>query len=147
MKIKKKTKRDKMLFVQWKRVTKATNCSKKKIKCYKCGKDGHIATNCNRNLNNNNIKTVVNNIDVRKIEIQGKKIEAIFDTGASESMICTGLLKELKNIEIEPIEKIYKNFDGTCNKTKGVVNLRFKYRGKNILEKFNVVENKRIKQF
>lgn len=60
-------------------------------------------------------------------------------------MICTGLLKELKNIEIEPIEKIYKNFDGTCNKTKGVVNLRFKYRGKNILEKFNVVENKKDK--
>lgn len=49
-------------------------------------------------------------IDERNIEIENMNFRAIFDTGASDNMICSGAIKDLKNIPVLPGEKEYKYF-------------------------------------
>jgi hypothetical protein len=79
-------------------------------------------------------------VDERIIEIQGVKYKAIFDTGASESMICSGALEGLEDVKVKPTVKEYSYFDGGTNKTCGVVELKFVHKNKTYIENFNVVD-------
>lgn len=106
-------------------------------------KNGHYSNKCDEIIKNNNVEIINSDIDERKIKIQNKDFIAVFDTGASESMICTGALKNLKNINLEKDIKTFSFFDGTTRKTIGTTELEFNYKGKKYNEIFNVVNNDR----
>jgi hypothetical protein len=119
-------------------------CPKKKVKCYKCELFCHYSNECEMKVTNNKVQVLDTGIDERKIKIQNKQYEAVFDTGASESMICSGVLTDLNNIKVKPEVKTYKYFDGGHNKTSGMVELEFEYEGKLYNENFNVVKNNKL---
>ncbi|KCZ74653.1 hypothetical protein H311_04381 [Anncaliia algerae PRA109] len=75
------------------------------VKCYKCEKIGHFSNNYPEKKKQTNYThkkseekdTECNKLDVRKIRLNKRKIEAVFDTVASKSFITSG---EQKNLEI-----------------------------------------------
>lgn len=95
-------------------------------------------------MNNSKIRSK-EYIDERNIILANNKYRAIFDTGATSNMICSGLLGELKNVKLNNEVKEYVNFDGTSNKTLGSVDLKFKYEGKEFKGKFYVIKNEKEK--
>jgi hypothetical protein len=112
------------------------------VKCFKCNKYGHYSNQCvTRNDNNNVMAQESNSIDETEIILEGKPMKAIFVTGASVNMICSGALKKLNNIKMLPGELEFTYFDGTKNKTIGKVNLKYIYNSKIYREEFNVAES------
>lgn len=83
---------------------------KRKLICYKCGREGHISYQCTtkkEDVNRINEKQQRNHhktIDRRTIFINGKRISAIFDTGAIECFIGKGLVDKLKLVS-KPLKK------------------------------------------
>ncbi|KCZ79214.1 hypothetical protein H312_03402 [Anncaliia algerae PRA339] len=105
------------MFYLWKRRARKYNCIRKKtkeVKCFKFGEIGHYSNKC--------IKKKVNKIkiyhskklDERIIRINNRPYRAIFDTGATGNIICSGLLKCSKNTKIHKSKiREYKLINGT----------------------------------
>jgi hypothetical protein len=80
-----------------------------------------------------------NDIDERIIKLNGVQKKVVFDTGASENILCKGDLKDLPNVKIIPNIKEYRYFDGGCGKTIGTAKIMLEYKGNFLEEVFNVV--------
>lgn len=129
---------DKKCFICKKSGHMSKDCRNRKTKCYKCGKNGHYSNECDGSVNN---VLVEEYIDTRNIRIQNKNFMTIFDTGASDNMMCSGVLKQLKKINVLPTKKTYKCFDGSKNTTEGTAEIEFEYDGRVFKEQFNIVKN------
>jgi hypothetical protein len=57
-------------------------------------------------------------------------------------MLCRGILKEIPNTKIIPCKKDFFYFDGSKNRTVGIVELDLEYEGKKTRESFNIVNEK-----
>jgi hypothetical protein len=94
------------------------NRENKSVECFKCKKKGHISKYCREEKTINNVERHKNNdIDERIISLDGLQRKAIFDTGASVNMLCSGVLKDLPNVKIIPNKKTYHCFNGSVNNT------------------------------
>jgi hypothetical protein len=74
------------------------NADKKDIQCYACKEFGHYKNECNKNNIEkiNSIHKINGRTDCRYIYLNGKKIVAQFDSGASDNFIGEELLKQLQ---------------------------------------------------
>jgi hypothetical protein len=71
--------------------------------------------------------------------MNGVRKNVVFDTGASQNMLCSGVLEDLPEVKINPCEKEYYYFDGGKGCTIGTVNFEVEYNDKRYVEEFNVV--------
>lgn len=66
-------------------------------------------------------------VDESIISIQNRGFKAVFDTGASENIICVGALRKLKNIKIDPEMLEYKCSNRGIHKKMGTAIMDFVY--------------------
>ncbi|KAG0442406.1 Retrovirus-related Pol polyprotein from transposon 17.6 [Dictyocoela muelleri] len=121
------------------------NDHKKRIKCFKCNELGHYSNECNKkddkiNILRGDFKRGCK-LDIDKIKIQGKDFMAIFDTGACESVITSKILKKISRENIFKRENEFTLINGDTVKINRGIKLDIIYKGKNIKEIFNIVEN------
>jgi hypothetical protein len=85
-------------------------------------------------------------LDLRKINIEEKNMEAVLNTGVTDNIISSNVLKKLKNPVINPEEKCYELFVGTKGKTIGSTIINYRYNNKNYTCKFNIIRNEKKTQ-
>lgn len=124
---------------------KEKNILKQNIKCFKCGKMGHYSNECQSNNGKiNNIKKDLlckNNIDEKKILLNGKKCYAILDTGASNSVITRKALKNIPNLNMQNVKAKFKLIDGRCINVREATELEIGFAGRTYKDLFYIVEN------
>ncbi|KAG0439177.1 hypothetical protein DMUE_2613, partial [Dictyocoela muelleri] len=133
-----------------KEFNKKTSVTNHNIRCFKCNGLGHYSNKCiNKSDMMNNIKSHKSfnrNVDTDNVKIDGRTFNAIFDTGASESVITSKILTKIPSKEI-----IEKNGEFTLiNRSKvkitRAVNLKLKIRDQLEDETFNIIENKNMSE-
>ena len=116
---------------------------KKDVECFRCKLFGHYSNNCpQKNGSTNNIdRWRPDTLDVRAIKINDKTVDALFDTGASDSMITSAWLNYLNLYKTIPVNRTFNLIDGSRFEVNRTVKALFEYNGKLHSEEFNVVEN------
>ncbi|KAG0438004.1 hypothetical protein DMUE_3360 [Dictyocoela muelleri] len=72
---------------------------KKYFNCYKCGREGHISSNCNDNMKNlSNSSENYDDIDMRNLILNNVNKRVLFDTGSSIYILTRRALFDLKNL-------------------------------------------------
>ncbi|KAG0436532.1 hypothetical protein DMUE_4180 [Dictyocoela muelleri] len=69
------------------------------------------------------------------------KIPVIFDTGASESVVTSKMLENIKTKDIVNVDKEFALIDGSIIKVRNAVDIEFLYNNKKFSERFNIVKN------
>jgi hypothetical protein len=114
------------------------------IQCFKCKEMGHCASSCPKNSEKVNLlknEKVNKGLDSRKVLVNGRPINAIFDTGADVSIITSKLLDKFDNVTYYDTDKKFILVDGSSVKSIKKVNLNVKYEEKKIEEMFYVIKN------
>ncbi|KAG0439768.1 Transposon Ty3-G Gag-Pol polyprotein [Dictyocoela muelleri] len=123
------------------------NKSKSEIVCYKCKEKGHYSNRCpNKTEHINSFDKVVNvknKLDIENIEIDNKSIPVIFDSGASESVITSRMLDNVKPNKIVNVNKEFSLIDGSIVKIEKAAVINFLYKNTRFTESFNIVRNAR----
>ncbi|MGL5708136.1 MAG: reverse transcriptase domain-containing protein [Aeromonas sp.] len=120
--------------------------SKDEIQCYNCKKFGHYSNECTeskKQINKINNKIYIkneSNIDERKVRINNKEFNVIFDTGAAVSMITSRMLKYFKSSDIIDVDKEFCLFNGVELHVKRAINLTVEYENKKHEEIFYIAE-------
>jgi hypothetical protein len=124
------------------------NLNRRVVRCYKCGKEGHISYNCTVKDNVNCVeedktkKLHQLNVDNRVVTLNGIETQAIFDTGATESIIGLGKLKQLGlNAEKIADKKTFTLIDGRNLKIEHAIDISIGYNKFEKLERFYVVND------
>ena len=105
------------------------------IQCFKCKEMGHCASSCPKNSEKVNLlknEKVNKGLDSRKVLVNGRPINAIFDTGADVSIITSKLLDKFDNVTYYDTDKKFILVDGSSVKSIKKVNLNVKYEEKKI---------------
>ncbi|KAF9746148.1 hypothetical protein NGRA_3544, partial [Nosema granulosis] len=80
-------------------------------------------------------------LDTEYVNINNVQIQAVFDSGASESVITTKLLHRLGSNKKEKTHKEFKVIDGSVIIVDRIVDLIVENKGRKIMETFNIVKN------
>jgi Reverse transcriptase (RNA-dependent DNA polymerase)/RNase H-like domain found in reverse transcriptase/Integrase core domain/Aspartyl protease len=117
--------------------------------CYVCNKQGHYSANCpNKHMKEsinhlNKDLSSYSNLDLEVVKINGVLIKAVFDSGASESVITSKLLKRIGIVKGVKTHKEFSVIDGSVVVVDQVVDLSVEYKNRRIIEAFNVVRNEK----
>lgn len=147
--VKKECLNNRKIFKDDYKVVKTENTGVKKnvknIKCFKCGDVGHFANKCTNKAENevNNIYNAkeIQRLDMRFILLNGEKMKALFDSGATNNIISRKIIKKMPEELIFDEEKKFKLIDGTEFTTHKAIKLQIEYNDRRILEKFNIIDN------
>lgn len=85
-------------------------------------------------------------IDRRKITINKKHYYVIFDTGASDSFVCSGILPHLGNLEIKACNSSFRLINSTCLTITRYIIVQIQYENRNYDVKFYIIENLNSKE-
>ncbi|KAG0420327.1 hypothetical protein EQH57_0196 [Dictyocoela roeselum] len=132
-------------FISQKEQNKPAYSKISSIRCFKCNELGHYSNKCTKKGDMaNNVephKSFGRNLDTEDVIIDGKTFNAIFDTGASESVITSKILTQITNKKIINKNEEFTLINGTkVNVTRAVI-LELKYRERCFEETFNIIEN------
>ncbi|MGL5691345.1 MAG: retropepsin-like aspartic protease [Bacteroidales bacterium] len=111
--------------------------------CFKCKKQGSYANNCptKRIYNVQSKHTNNKDIDSRYMILDKTNHCVIFDTGASNSFICSGALKYILNKSYMRCSKTWNLIDGSKIKAKRCLEIEIGNDRNKINEVFYIVEN------
>lgn len=121
-------------------IARECTLKKKTIKCFKCKKEGHYIIECPEKNTNNNVQFKRDLlIDERKIIINGKILDAVFDTGASMNMIYSGAINYIKKFGHKTCKKKIFLFWWWSKWNERIIYIEFEYDGRKYFKEFNVV--------
>lgn len=83
-------------------------------------------------------------LDIDVIFIEGRKYNATFDTGASDSVITSKILNKIKHKKIFKKNENFTLINGANVSVKRAINIEFQYKHKIFNEIFYIVENDRM---
>lgn len=119
--------------------------SKRELKCYKCGRVGHIKVNCRVNKNiNNSLRENKSVASVREenISINGVRKYSLFDSGSSLNIITLGMLNSIPH-DLNSIVNHKKSvllLDDRKLTFRSKILLNIVYNGKSVQEWFFILE-------
>lgn len=121
--------------------------------CYRCGEVGHVKAYCPVSTRGgervaasaHNVSYSEHALDEREVRLNDMNYLAIFDTGATHSMIGKRLLGRMGKIVIERLgnAKKFSMINGGHIEVVRTVTLSVIYEGKRRLEKFFIIEDER----
>ncbi|KAF9743549.1 hypothetical protein NGRA_3591, partial [Nosema granulosis] len=119
-----------------------------KVVCFTCNRRGHYSTDCTEKdisgpLNSLNKDNSSYSLDIEKIKINNLYFNAVFDSGACESVITSKMLKRLGNVRCSPTRKEFRFIDGSVVVVNYLVDLWVEYDDKKMMVTFNVVNNEK----
>lgn len=114
--------------------------------CYTCNKKGHYSYECPEKQNSSSINSLNKDLtsfglDMDYVKLNMVSVRAVFDSGACESVITSGLLKRLRIKQFVKTRKEFKFIDGSVVVVTRMVDISIEYRDITVVERFNVVEN------
>jgi hypothetical protein len=110
------------------------------FKCFKCQEMGHFASNCSKGkINYLKKQNLRKDLDEEIVVLNGMNVTAIFDTGATHSVIGEHVLNTLRNVEKVNDENEFELINGDTVKVYHSVTLCIEYNNKKVDEKFWII--------
>ncbi|KAG0439048.1 hypothetical protein DMUE_2705 [Dictyocoela muelleri] len=91
-------------------------------------------------------KTDSKKLDTDYVISEGKKINAIFDTKASDSVITSKILSKIQNKNFIKKNEEFILINGSKVNVTRAINLLLEYRDKIYEETFNIIENENMEE-
>ncbi|KAF9760719.1 Retrovirus-related Pol polyprotein from transposon 17.6 [Nosema granulosis] len=119
------------------------------VTCYKCYNKGHYASECTNKEADGSINHLnkdlssYSDLDTDFVTINNISIKAVFDSGASESVITSKLLRKIGIKKTVNTHKEFGVIDGSVIVVDQVVDLEVEFKERKTIESFNVVINEK----